>query len=140
MSKFKWLAAVVWCLISAQPTFADEREKVIGIWKLVSQEIEIQATGQKEPVMGHSPTGYAIFTAEGRVMFVLTAEGRLLALSLSLPRTTAVVRQSPLAMAASCHQVGARQDLHRDCAAPKLVGPRRPLAVGRIRLQAGLDD
>jgi hypothetical protein len=76
MSKFKWLAAVVWCLISAQPTFADEPEKVIGIWKLVSQEIEIQATGQKEPVMGHSPTGYAIFTAEGRVMFVLTAEGR----------------------------------------------------------------
>ena len=49
---------------------------MIGIWKLVTQEIEIQATGQKEPVMGRSPTGYAIFTAEGRVMFVLTGEGR----------------------------------------------------------------
>jgi hypothetical protein len=54
----------------------DGREKVIGIWKLVSQEIEIQATGQKEPVMGRHPTGYAIFTAEGRVMFVLTSESR----------------------------------------------------------------
>src|SRR6476659_928104 len=76
MSKFKCLVAVVGLLVTAQPSFADEREKVIGLWKLVSQEIEIQATGQKEPVMGHSPTGYAIFTAEGRVMFVLTGEGR----------------------------------------------------------------
>jgi len=61
---------------ASQPSFADGREKVIGIWKLVSQEIEIQATGQKEPVMGRHPTGYAIFTAEGRVMFVLTSESR----------------------------------------------------------------
>jgi len=52
--------------LAAQPSFADDREKVIGIWKLISQEIEIQSTGQKEPVMGRSPTGYAIFTAEGR--------------------------------------------------------------------------
>ena len=42
---------------ASQPGFADGREKVIGIWKLVSQEIEIQATGQKEPVMGRHPTG-----------------------------------------------------------------------------------
>ena len=76
MCKFKSFAAVLGWFLAAQPSFADDREKVIGIWKLVSQEIEIQATGQKEPVMGRSPTGYAIFTAEGRVMFVLTGEGR----------------------------------------------------------------
>jgi hypothetical protein len=76
MSTFKCLVAVVGWLVAAQPSFADDREKVIGIWKLVSQEIEIQASGQKEPVMGRSPTGYAIFTPEGRVMFVLTGEGR----------------------------------------------------------------
>lgn len=76
MSKFKCLFAIVGWLVAAQPSFADDREKLIGIWKLVSQEIEIQVTGQKEPVMGRSPTGYAIFTAEGRVMFVLTGEGR----------------------------------------------------------------
>lgn len=57
MSTFKCLVAVVGWLVAAQPSFADDREKVIGIWKLVSQEIEIQATGQKEPVMGRSPTG-----------------------------------------------------------------------------------
>ena len=76
MSKLKCLVAILGWIIAAYPAFADDREKVIGIWKLVSQEIEIQATGQKEPVFGRSPTGYAIFTAEGRVMFVLTGEGR----------------------------------------------------------------
>jgi hypothetical protein len=54
MSTFKCLVAVVGWLVAAQPSFADDREKVIGIWKLVSQEIEIQASGQKEPVMGRS--------------------------------------------------------------------------------------
>ena len=76
MSKLKCLVAIIGWLMAAYPAFADDREKVIGIWKLVSQEIEIQASGQKEPVFGRSPTGYAIFTAEGRVMFVLTGEGR----------------------------------------------------------------
>jgi len=74
--RFKWLAALVWFLILVQPSFADDRAKIIGIWKLVAYEVEIQATGQKEPVMGQNPTGYVIFTPEGRVWFVLTGEGR----------------------------------------------------------------
>ena len=37
---------------------------------------EIQATGQKEPVMGEKPTGYAIFSPQGRVFFILTGEAR----------------------------------------------------------------
>jgi hypothetical protein len=59
-----------------QPSLADERAPVHGVWKLVSYEIEIQATGQKEPVMGKNPTGYVIFTPESRVWFILTGEGR----------------------------------------------------------------
>lgn len=47
-----------------------------GLWKLVSYEVEVQATGAKEPVMGAHPTGYAYFTPEGRVFFLLTGEGR----------------------------------------------------------------
>ena len=67
--------AFVACLI-AQTSFADDRDKVVGTWKLVSYEIEVQATGQKRPVMGEKPTGYANFTPEGRVFFVLTGEAR----------------------------------------------------------------
>ena len=60
----------------AQPGFADDRSKVVGLWKLVSYEVEVQAAGQKEPVMGRHPTGYVRFLPEGRVFFILTGEGR----------------------------------------------------------------
>jgi hypothetical protein len=76
MSKSRWSALLIWFVIAVQPSFADDSAKIIGIWKLVAFEAEIQATGAKEPVMGLNPTGYAIFTPEGRVMFVLTGEGR----------------------------------------------------------------
>lgn len=62
--------------IAVCPCFADDSAKIIGIWKLVSFEAEIQATGQKEPVMGQNPTGYVIFTPERRAFFILTGEGR----------------------------------------------------------------
>jgi len=74
--RYKWLAALVRFLILLLPSLADDRAKIIGIWKLVAYEVEIQATGQKEPAMGQNPMGYATFTLEGRVWFVLTGEGR----------------------------------------------------------------
>jgi hypothetical protein len=55
---------------------ADESSKVIGIWKLVSLESEFQTTGEREPVLGNNPSGYLILTPEGRMMAVLTGEGR----------------------------------------------------------------
>jgi len=75
MSRFMALVVFLVCLV-AQPSFGDEGNKVVGIWKLVSYEVEVQATGQKGPVMGDKPTGYVTFTAEGRVFFVLTGEAR----------------------------------------------------------------
>ena len=35
-----------------------------------------QATGEKAPALGQSPVGYGIFTAEGRLMTVIRADGR----------------------------------------------------------------
>jgi hypothetical protein len=74
MSRLTGLVFVA-CIIS-QASFADDRDKVVGTWKLISYEVEVQATGQKSPVMGEKPTGYATFTPEGRVFFVLTGEAR----------------------------------------------------------------
>jgi hypothetical protein len=54
---------------------SNDRIKILGEWRLVSFEAEIQATGQKEPVMGENPTGYAIFT-ETRALFLLTGGER----------------------------------------------------------------
>src|SRR5215472_17528306 len=63
-------------LIAAQASVADEPAKPQGVWKLISYDVEIQTTGQKEPLMGEHPTGHAILTPEGRAMFVVTGEGR----------------------------------------------------------------
>jgi hypothetical protein len=63
------------CLF-AQASHAGDGDKVVGTWRLISYEVEIQATGQKEPVMGEKPTGYAIFSPQGRVFFILTGEAR----------------------------------------------------------------
>jgi hypothetical protein len=70
------LIAACVVLVSAQTSAADDRQQVLGFWKLVSYVVEIQATGQIEPVMGQHPTGYVNFSREGRVMFILTGEGR----------------------------------------------------------------
>jgi Lipocalin-like domain len=74
--RFKWFAVLVLCLTLVQPGFADDSSKPLGVWKLISYVIEVQATGEILPAMGAHPTGYVIFTPEGRVWFVLTAEGR----------------------------------------------------------------
>lgn len=76
MFKLRSLLVLVWFLGAVQSTFADEGARVHGVWKLLSYEVETQATGERAPVMGRSPTGFAIFTPEGRVFFVLTGEGR----------------------------------------------------------------
>jgi hypothetical protein len=62
--------------MAVQPSFADDGEKILGTWRVVAWEGEFQATGEREQVMGKNPTGYVIFTPEGRFMCVLTGEGR----------------------------------------------------------------
>lgn len=62
--------------VLAESTTATDREKILGIWKLVSYEAEYQSTGEREPVLGKNWTGYIIFTPEGRMMVAITTEGR----------------------------------------------------------------
>jgi len=56
--------------------FADDGKKIVGVWRLVSFETELQATGAREHTRGKNATGFLIFTPDGRMMAVLTDEGR----------------------------------------------------------------
>lgn len=76
MIKNKWLAVLLLFFLLAQPSFADDRAKIQGIWRLVSFEVEFQATGERQDFWGKNPTGYIIFTPEGRMMVMVTGEGR----------------------------------------------------------------
>jgi len=76
--KGAWYAAILICSVCllAKSSFSEEDSKIIGTWRLVSYVVEVQATGQKLPVMGEKPTGYASFSPQGRVFFILTGQGR----------------------------------------------------------------
>jgi len=76
MIKLKCLVVLVLFFFAVQPSFADDRAPVVGIWRLVSFEREYQATGEREYPMGKTPTGYILFLPEGRMAVVITGEGR----------------------------------------------------------------
>jgi hypothetical protein len=69
-------SVVIAASMMAENANADDREKILGIWSLISFEQEGQATGERDPILGKNPTGYIIFTPEGRMMVVITGEGR----------------------------------------------------------------
>ena len=54
----------------------DQREKLLGTWRIVSVESEDQATGAREPVLGIGLSGYIIFTPEGRMITLVTGGDR----------------------------------------------------------------
>jgi hypothetical protein len=76
MSRSKWHAVLVCLSVAAIPSLGAAQTPVTGVWNLVSYEVESQATGQREPVLGKAPAGNIIFMPEGRMMVVLTGEGR----------------------------------------------------------------
>ena len=60
----------------ALSSHAAERPGLVGVWKLLSYQTEFQDGSPKRAMFGEHPTGYIIFTSEGRLMAVIEAEGR----------------------------------------------------------------
>ena len=60
----------------ATHAFADDKERIVGTWTLVSVVYEDQATKERTPVLGEHPRGRQIATADGRWLALVTAEGR----------------------------------------------------------------
>ena len=60
----------------ALPGHATERPALVGVWKLLSYQTEFQDGSPQRAMFGEHPTGYIIFTSEGRLMAVIEAEGR----------------------------------------------------------------
>ena len=63
-------------VISVQPSQAITSPAVHGAWQLLSYSVEQQSNGDTFAPMGDTPSGYVIFTPEGRLSFMLSAEGR----------------------------------------------------------------
>jgi hypothetical protein len=54
----------------------DRSVALLGSWRLVSFETELQATGERIATLGKNPTGYLVFGADLRMMAVITGDGR----------------------------------------------------------------
>src|SRR5438105_12689253 len=63
-------------MILNSPAFADDKEKIVGTWTLVSVVYEDVATKERTPVLGEHPRGRQIATADGRWLALVTGEGR----------------------------------------------------------------
>ena len=63
-------------LSSVQSTEAITSPSLHGAWQLLSYDVEQQSSSDTFAPMGDQPTGYVIFTPEGRLSFMLSAEGR----------------------------------------------------------------
>jgi hypothetical protein len=74
------LRAALLCLSSlllfGQPAFADDTDKLVGSWKIVSAVVEDVQTKEQKPLYGEHPKGYLILLASGRMMSLLVSERR----------------------------------------------------------------
>ena len=72
----KTLVLFLGLIFSTQPCHAADPKALIGVWQLISYQTEFQDGSPKRAMFGEHPTGYIIFTREGRLMTVIEAEGR----------------------------------------------------------------
>ena len=63
-------------MVLASSASADDKEKIVGTWTLVSVVYEDQVTKERTPVLGEKPRGRQIATADGRWLALVTAENR----------------------------------------------------------------
>ena len=73
---FRAMAFAIGALLVAQLAIADDRESLVGTWKVVSYANEFQDGSPRSAPYGQSPTGYIILTAEGRMMAIVAGDGR----------------------------------------------------------------
>jgi hypothetical protein len=62
--------------LAAFSSGAVDRAPLIGVWKLLSYQTEFQDGSPKRATLGEHPSGYIVFTIEGRMMALIEAEGR----------------------------------------------------------------
>jgi len=63
-------------MVLSSSSLADDKEKIVGTWKLVSVVYEDQETKERTPVLGERPRGRQIATADGRWLALVTADKR----------------------------------------------------------------
>jgi hypothetical protein len=74
----RYLLAFILVVVTLPACANDDelRQKIVGIWKLVSVLYENQQTNERTPVLGEHPRGRQIATPDGLWLALVTGEGR----------------------------------------------------------------
>ena len=73
---FRAMAFAISALLITQSAMADDRERLIGTWKILSFDNEFQDGSPRRALYGQNPSGYIILTAEGRMVAIFEGEVR----------------------------------------------------------------
>ena len=81
MSNLRFVtAALILVMVAAasgqRAAIADEKDKLVGTWKLVSAVSEDLATGQNTNIYKGTPVGFITYGADGRVMTIVVDSTR----------------------------------------------------------------
>jgi len=112
------------CASTAPAGLRDEASPLLGTWRLVSFEMEIQGAADRAYPMGKTPAGYLSFLNNGRMAVVITGEGRKAATS---AEERAALYSSLVAYAGHFHVAGDKWITVVDASAnPAWVGTEQP--------------
>lgn len=72
----KWILAVALTLSAFSSTaIAQSKSDLVGTWKLVSSK-DTNEKGEVKDSYGRNPTGFLTYTADGRMIVLITTDGR----------------------------------------------------------------
>jgi len=118
MRKLRFLIAVfilvTFGAISAhRSAIADEKDKLVGTWKLVSAVSEELETGQKTDIYKGTPTGFITYGSDGRVMTIIVDSNRKKPAGAVATPTEAEALFRSMAAYAGTYSVRGNQLIHR---------------------------
>lgn len=140
------LAALLW--LAAIAAYAEDSKTIVGSWKLVSAAA---TTADGKPIaspMGEHPTGFLLYTDDGRMSLLITHEGRpkLSGDRLDSPMEERARAFSTMVAYAGSYRIEGNRLTHRVEAASSQnwVGTDLPRVVtfsgNRVKLEAPLQE
>jgi hypothetical protein len=100
-------------LRGASPSLADDKDKLIGTWKLVSAVSEELATGQKTNIYKGTPIGFITYGTDGRVMTIVVDSARKKPTGAVATATEAEALFRSMAAYAGTYTIEGNQVIHR---------------------------
>lgn len=115
------LIGLAFAVLLANSSWADNN--LVGTWKLVSFNTEFEDGAPSRKLFGENPRGYLVYTAQGRQMVLIEAEGRKAATN---EQERAALYQSLIAWSGAYRIEGNKHILNVDTSVnPAMVGSER---------------